>query len=79
MKNTPILSIQTLNNTKFRKEGNLYLMLIRKTSATSTFIDKTAFQVLQPCNPSRWEVKAERSGVQGHPGLHSEFKAAWVV
>lgn len=27
------------------------------------------------CHPGTWEVRAERSEVQGHPWLHMDFKA----
>lgn len=27
------------------------------------------------CHPGTWEVRAERSEVQGHPWLHVDFKA----
>lgn len=30
--------------------------------------------VTHTCNPSIWEVEAGRSGVQGQPQLHREFK-----
>ena len=33
-------------------------------------------RVVHTCNPSTWQVLAGRSGVQGYPQLHSEFKAS---
>jgi len=33
----------------------------------------TVGTVVHTYNPSTWEVKAGKSGAQGHPWLHSEF------
>ena len=32
--------------------------------------------LVHTCNPSTWEGRAGRSGVQDQPGLHSKFKVS---